>query len=299
MQQLLNRQRLLLALTQELGDQVTATDFQKHLFLYTILCEKDRSYQFVPYHFGCFSFVAMQDRAKLIEKGYLKDAEGWLLRDSQINYVSRLPKDGATKLKIYVGRYSKLRGISLVRHTYAKYPYFAINSKIASDVLAPVDIERVEQIRPKRQRSKLLGTIGYEGIPIESYINKLILNDIRALVDVRRNAISRKYGFSKNTLARILKEFSIAYIHLPELGIGSDQRQSLNSAQDYEDLFDDYENDVLIRTPCVLNGLIEVLTSHRRIALTCFEGSSTMCHRGRIVDSLAKDLANDVAIAHL
>lgn len=43
------RQKMLLALVDALGGNVPATDFQKHLFIYTTLFEKKKSYDFVPY----------------------------------------------------------------------------------------------------------------------------------------------------------------------------------------------------------------------------------------------------------
>ncbi|WP_200885350.1 DUF488 family protein [Jejuia pallidilutea] len=45
-----------------------------------------------------------------------------------------------------------------------------------------------------------LFTIGYEGISLEHYLNKLIRNNIKLLCDVRKNALSMKYGFSKSQL---------------------------------------------------------------------------------------------------
>ncbi|WP_348602891.1 DUF488 family protein [Bartonella tribocorum] len=40
-------------------------------------------------------------------------------------------------------------------------------------------------------------TIGYEGKSLENYLNCLLENNIKILCDVRKNPISRKYGFSK------------------------------------------------------------------------------------------------------
>ena len=45
-------------------------------------------------------------------------------------------------------------------------------------------------------------TIGYEGLSLEQYIVTLLINDVRVLCDVRKNAYSQKFGFSKNQLAK-------------------------------------------------------------------------------------------------
>lgn len=41
-------------------------------------------------------------------------------------------------------------------------------------------------------------SIGYEGLTIDSFLNKLIANNITVVVDIRNNPQSMKYGFSKN-----------------------------------------------------------------------------------------------------
>ncbi len=81
---------------------------------------------------------------------------------------------------------------------------------------------------------------------------KLIKNDIRVLCDIRKNAFSMKYGFSKKQLKFIVenaclpdRQVDIKYFHIPELGIESNKRQKLNSKKDYEKLFNDYEKNTL------------------------------------------------------
>ena len=56
-----------------------------------------------------------------------------------------------------------------------------------------------------------LYTIGYSGFDIESFIDKLLLNEIECLIDVREIPISRKKGFSKNAL---LTRLDLSLIHI-------------------------------------------------------------------------------------
>ena len=51
-----------------------------------------------------------------------------------------------------------------------------------------------------------------------SYLNLLLTNSVTLLCDVRRNALSRRYGFSKSTRSKACEGVGIRYEHLPELG---------------------------------------------------------------------------------
>ena len=46
----------------------------------------------------------------------------------------------------------------------------------------------------------ILFTIVYEGKNIEEYVQVLEENMVKVVVDVRRNPVSRKYGFSKTRM---------------------------------------------------------------------------------------------------
>ena len=123
----------------------------------------------------------------------------------------------------------------LIRYTYTHYPYYATKSTIAKDILTTEELAKIEKQKRKFE-DPVLFTIGYEGISLETYINKLIINDIHVLCDVRKNAYSQKYGFSKSQLEKACKGVGIQYIHIPQLGIDSEQRQDLKSQKDYDNL---------------------------------------------------------------
>ena len=128
---LFHRQKILLALLSAFGGKQTATDFQKYLFLYTIICENEKSYDFVPYKFGCYSFQAAVDKRKLIENGLLVDSDSWELTKENANYSSALKKGELENIEKFVADFKRLKGKQLIRHVYTEYPYFAINSQIA------------------------------------------------------------------------------------------------------------------------------------------------------------------------
>lgn len=90
-------------------------------------------------------------------------------------------------------------------------------------------------------------TIGYEGTQIDQLTKELVSKKILALIDVRKNAISRKKGFSKTRLSDEMQAAGIEYIHMPELGIPSSLRKELDVSrpQTYASLFDYYDESIL------------------------------------------------------
>jgi Domain of unknown function DUF488 len=292
------RQKVLLGLLETFDGSLPNTDFQKYLFLYTRLCEKNHSYEFVPYKFGCFSFQSAADKAKLVELGYLEDVADWKLTESRKSHIKQLNKGDDKKLVLFKSKYGKLKGKKLLHHVYSGYPYYATNSLVAEEILNEEEFSSVKKLKVRR-RLNLFATIGYEGIPVESYINKLIENDVRALVDVRKNPLSRKYGFSKSKLSDLLGKVGIEYLHMPELGIVSDKRKTLNTRRDYDDLFNEYERTVLVDQSDALKQLHETYLEKKRIAITCFEGCHTMCHRHKVSDAIAGFAGEDFGVVHL
>jgi uncharacterized protein (DUF488 family) len=131
-------------------------------------------------------------------------------------------------------------------------------------------------------------TIGYEGIALKTFLRTLKKNGIKRIIDVRRNPISRKPGFSKNKLKESLNSYGIDYVHFPELGIPSSMRCDLNTKDDYVRLFDKYENEILPNAEKQKEQVIELLETMPS-ALLCFEHASECCHRTRLAQVIAKE----------
>jgi uncharacterized protein (DUF488 family) len=127
----------------------------------------------------------------------------------------------------------------------------------------------------------------------------LIINNIKTLIDVRKNPISMKYGFSKSFLSKRTSDLGIKYTHIPELGIESDKRQSLNSFEDYQDLFANYEDTTLKRNIKSIEKVYDILMQDRRIALTCFEADRNYCHGYRVVNCINNLYPNEFEMQHL
>ena len=125
-------------------------------------------------------------------------------------------------------------------------------------------------------------TIGYQGRGIDDYIQDIKKQKVKVLFDVRKNALSRKKGFSKNGLKSHCQEHNIVYIHLPNLGVDSAHRRNLNCEDDYNKLFEFYVKEILSNVEDDLNQIHEALEEHLKIAITCFENDASMCHRQHI-----------------
>lgn len=277
------RQRTLLGLLNAFGGRLSRLDFQKYLFLYSQEFEHDPSYEFVPYKFGCFSFQSYADKRRLTEIGAIEASEDWHL-SAGFGMRDLFCNDAYNR---FYKKYSRLNGNQLIRDTYRRYPYYAINSEIASQLMNHEEIEAICAARPEN-KSPGFFTIGYEGSSFEGYLNRLIKNNVKMLVDVRRNPLSRKYGFSKKTLSDTVEKLGIKYFHMPELGIASEKRQELETQADYDRLFASYEKNELKKNSDALIRLCDIVKTRKRVAITCFEAHVCMCHRGRVAKALSQ-----------
>jgi uncharacterized protein (DUF488 family) len=282
------RRKLILGILEEFGGKLNHTNFQKILFLVTRNQEK-KAFDFVPYKFGCFSFQANQDLLTLGKYGLVNSetnskSSNWILSEDS-NFHSELKKEDQSSIKKVKRKVEQFSQKELVKHTYLNYPFYATKSQIAKDILSDVELNTV-----KKQKRNIEGqeffTIGYEGVSLETYLNKLIINDVKLLCDVRKNSLSMKYGFSKSQLKNACESIGIKYLHIPQLGIESDKRKKLVTMSDYNQLFEEYEKTTLIDNQDSIKELFQLVHKYKRVAITCFEKEVCMCHRGRVLNSL-------------
>ncbi len=296
---LFERQRRLLQLLEAVGGATSEMDFQKLLFLY---CQEpavadSAPYDFIPCESGAISFTADADRRKLIEKGLLADEHGWQITDRARDVIGGAADAHITAFAL---RHRHLRGDPLEAETYRRFPYSAIRSRSAERVLGDdaSALERIAAIRPEASGPALF-TIGYEGHSLESYLVLLIQRGVTLLCDVRRNPLSRKYGFSKSTLARCSESAGIHYEHLPELGIASSQRRGLETQADYDALFEEYERAALPAQGDALEKLRNWVATGQRLALTCYERLPQQCHRHCVAEALEARVGAALSAQHL
>jgi hypothetical protein len=285
---LFDRQRLLLALVDAFEGATASTDFQKLLFLYTKEWEAEPSYDFVPYQFGSFSFSSYADKRRLIERGLLEeDASRWVLTDTG-RLAARSEKALIDRTRRFAAGHA-LRGDALIADVYRRYPYYATRSKIAERVLPKAsDRAAVTAAQPPAKGPGLV-TLGYEGRSLEAYLNALLKDSVTVLCDVRRNPLSRKYGFAKSTLSKACENVGIRYEHVPELGIASAERKELKTQADYDVLFAEYERKSLPQQGAALKKISGwIQREGQRVALTCYEAEPCQCHRHCVAEALER-----------
>lgn len=287
----------MLALLQLFDGKLEKIRLQKLLMLFCERKEK-REYDFIPYKFGCYSYSANADLMAMVRNGQLKDDSVNFSRSDTTDYLKQL-KESEKKLLVEIkNAYGKMSSNALMKHTYLNFPFYAINSVKASGLLSKEELERINKSKPKSNKT-ILFTIGYEGISLEEYLNRLIKNGVKILVDVRNNPLSMKFGFSKSQLEKYCASIGIKYIHFPEVGIQSEYRQELNTQSDYDKLFSVYRKQNLTKTKSTQEKILSLLKEHKRIALTCFEADICQCHRKHLAEAIEKLPAFDYEVKHI
>lgn len=282
------RRKILLAIIEVFDGHLTAKQLQKYLFLFTRK-QEEKAFEFIPYFYGCFSFQANQDIMTLAKLGYINIIEsenGSIIQMCQSgNYLMMLDLFEQQAIKEIKEQFGHLSQNELIRYIYINYPYYATKSIIAISLLNEEELAVIDKQKRIFTEPQLF-TIGYEGRSLEKYINILLMNDVHTLCDVRKNAYSQKYGFSKSQLEKACTGVGIKYIHIPQLGIESRQRQDLKTQKDYDILFESYEQSTLIKNWDYLLYVRELIDEEKRVALTCFEENQKQCHRGRVAKHL-------------
>ena len=275
-----------MSLLQAFDGHLPKISLQKLLFLFAIRQSKP-DYDFVPYHYGCYSFSANADLTAMVGHGLLSEDNTSFAKLDNVNYVTTL-NDKDKKILIEIKEtYGNLDTNSLMKLTYQNYQYFAIKSVKAKEILTDEQYAKVLLAKPNNTTTTLF-TIGYEGISLEEYLNRLIKNDVKVLVDVRNNPLSMKFGFSKTKLKNFCASLDIEYLHIPQVGIKSEQRQELNSQTDYDKLFDTYKKSNLKETINYQEQILKLLQHKKRIALTCFEANICQCHRKHLAEAITE-----------
>ena len=140
-----------------------------------------------------------------------------------------------------------------------------------------------------------LYTFGYEGLNIETYIDRLEQEGVRTVVDVRELPLSRKKGFSKNSLRDALAQKGIDYVHAPPLGCPKDVRDKYRLDGDWHRYTRGYLAHLRAQDASVRE--LARISSATTACLICFEADYTTCHRTYV--ARAAHLLGAPAVKHL
>lgn len=142
----------------------------------------------------------------------------------------------------------------------------------------------------------LVSTIGYEGSELQDFVAVLKSAKVDTLIDVRDLPLSRKRGFSKNSLRMALEEAGIQYLHLKSLGDPKEGREAARSGN--YGLFRRIFLSHISNSEAVSD--IEELVARaedRHICLMCFERDYRCCHRNILIEKMS-ELCN-LEVRHL
>ncbi len=178
------RRKILLSLLQVFDNNLEKIRFQKLLMLFTKM-QSEPNYHFVPYKYGCYSFQSNADLCTMVKYAQVVDGETFWQKIDGADYISELNEIDRKTLRTIKNLYGGKSQKELLYITYTKYPYFAINSTIVHKVLNDTEYKAVSDAVPQLNDS-ILFTIGYEGISLEEYLNKLIINGIKVLCNAVR-----------------------------------------------------------------------------------------------------------------
>lgn len=284
---LINRQKVLLQFLRETGGSSSRLELTKRLFL---MREETASkggsafYEFLPYHYGPFSFVIYHDLRKLERDGLVSQSGSWNLALTEAGKTQPIALKELVRLDIQKinRRYGTFSGDQLVDSVYERYPWYTMLAR------------RTERRKVARRTAEpAVYTIGYEGFQIDGFLNRLLEEGIERLIDVRQNPVARKYGFHRSTLSRLCGDVGIEYLHLPELGIRSELRTQLESENDFEELFHWYRSSLSATDV----ERVAALMHEKPSALMCMEASPQSCHRSRLADAVTP--VAELAVRHL
>ena len=98
------RRKIILSLIQIFDGELEKIQLQKLLFLFTRFQKDKKTYDFVPYKFGCYSFQANADLSTLKKYGIVSETTRSWKKEDEVNYLIELTKeDKKTSYEIYRG----------------------------------------------------------------------------------------------------------------------------------------------------------------------------------------------------
>ncbi len=171
---MLQRQRTTLALLQEAGQALSATQLFKLVFLLaeeTSLGRDGAFYDFLPYKFGPYSFALYRELEALVSQGYMNEQHSGSTNTYSITSLgtreqNAVGSDARRSVRFICEKYGKLGIKQLLRSVYAQYPWYSTRSEL--DNLVPLDVPKPSIAPPA------VYTMGYEERSVDGFFDKLL-----------------------------------------------------------------------------------------------------------------------------
>ncbi|MEV4621875.1 DUF488 domain-containing protein [Asanoa sp. NPDC049573] len=126
--------------------------------------------------------------------------------------------------------------------------------------------------------------IGYEGLTLPEFLERLSSLGVSHVVDVRFAARSRKRDFNKKALSAALAAAGIGYTHLPALGNPPSNRPGFHGSPAARAAA---RATYASSMPSSALATVAALARTERVALLCFEADQAHCHRDVILSALS------------
>ncbi len=293
------RQKYLLCQMMAFGGECHLFFLVKSLFYLFKKEIKDNLYDFHPYHYGPYSEMIYADlraleRKKIITPVGKSKIKITVSGQTRSKLLEDINSDHFYKIQHIASKLGNMSFDELLEAVYKEFPYYAINNKKKGDKYRKYD--------PRQQRANqdpAIFTIGYEGISIDEFFNRLFQNNIQVLVDARNNPWSMKYGFTGKTLKKLCENRDIEYLSITNLGIPSENRKGLEKIEDYKKLFEEFEMKHMPKVKKELTQLKFLLENGKRIALLCFEKDAGCCHREVVARHLSHYCNEKFKLEHI
>lgn len=113
------------------------------------------------------------------------------MKRESIRRSDEVPTPWKSAVQRAVREYPSASQNELLRDIYRRCPWFALKSELHDLVSEAPDAPAAPLA---------IYTVGYEGKSVDSFFNELLLSGVAAILDVRANPISRKYGFARKLM---------------------------------------------------------------------------------------------------
>jgi uncharacterized protein (DUF488 family) len=133
-----------------------------------------------------------------------------------------------------------------------------------------------------------LFTIGYEQATQAAVVAALRQAGVEVLADIRYLPLSRRPGFSKNSLKAAVEEAGIAYRHFRQLGTPADGRAAARRG-DHAELARIYSGQLELPEAMAQMAELRALAEEKRVCLLCYERAALGCHRSLLAEELLAD----------
>ena len=129
-----------------------------------------------------------------------------------------------------------------------------------------------------------LYTLGYQRRNLTEFIALLRAAGVDVLVDVRETAWSHKPGFSKSGLTIALADAGIGYVHARFAGNPKSLRATARNHAACLERYASYVDQNLDIVDSLDRLVGDLLSSGKRVCLTCFERHAEDCHRSILAE---------------